>query len=272
MGWSWVLFSRKKFIKSCKNYPEKYKGIFPTDITELESLPGIGGYTSAAILSFAFNKKIPAIDTNISKILSVLWPKKKIIETARILIELSDSGKEWNSAMMDLASFLRTGKAIHGDIKKFFPPAIRIKFIPKRSTSKKKSPKPKDLIEVGVACIYQNGKYLIQSRPEDKSFSGLWEFPGGKREKGEDFRACVKREIKEELGIEISVRPHFYEKVCKFKEVDLYLRFHRSQIQRGIPIPLENQTIQWVAPEDFQRIKFLPTNLEVLNKLREIRG
>ena len=187
--------------------------------------------------------------------------------------------RDWNGAMMDLATKLRAGEKIKGDLGEYFPIYIAEKFLPhvhlrpsKVRTPKNSNSKPsKHRIEVGVACIHQDGKYLIQTRPEGKSFVGRWEFPGGKRKPGEDFRTCVKREILEELGTEISVRPHFYEELHEFEHVDLLLRFHRCQIQKGEPKALEKQKLDWVAPTNFEKIHFLDTNAGAIKKLKGMR-
>lgn len=270
----------KNMIKTAKLLLEKYHGKFPKSQKELAALPGIGTYTSAAVLAFAYDETIPAIDTNISKIIKMLWPEEDLRETAEKLVKLS-SGNLWNSAMMDLASFLRSGKIIEGDLgTEFFPPEIAQKFkISRKKFMNPKTEKPKNFekIDVGVACIWEEGKYLIQTRPEGKSFEGFWEFPGGKKEKGETFRACVKREIQEELGIKVSVRPHFYEEIFEFcengKGPKLFcLRFHRCKIQNGIPTPLENQEILWISPKKFfNNIKFLETNQNALKILQKIK-
>ena len=126
-------------------------------------------------------------------------------------------------------------------------------------------------IDVGIACIYKNGKYLVQTRPEGKSFVGLFEFPGGKREKGESFKKCVKREVKEEIGVEISVDSFFYEEVCSFKKVKLRLRFYLATIKKGEPRSMEKQELKWLASEEFFTEKFLPTNHKVLKKLQKKR-
>ena len=262
----------QNMLKAAQVIQEKYNGVFPRDIKSLRALPGIGDYTAAAILSFAFDEKHPAIDTNITKIIQVLWPDQEVEQTAQKLIAQSASGRDWNSAMMDLAASLRAGIPITEPLKNYFPPKKANLFLPVRKVSNPTTKKPKQLIEVGIACIWDKaGNYLIQSRPKGKSFVGYWEFPGGKREKGEDFRSCVKREIEEELGIKVSVRPHFYEELCRFKDANLLLRFHRCQIQAGNPTPLENQNIQWVHPNNFDDVKFLKTNGRVLVKLRAFK-
>lgn len=267
----------KNCLKTAKILVKNFEGVFPKDLEGLEKLPGIGKYTASAILSFAFDQKIPAIDTNISKIISTLWSDKDIVEMAQLLVKNASSGKLWNSAMMDLASFLREGKSIEGALSEFFPPEVAQKFIPQKKKPKttktttaltKKKPR---IIEVGIACIWADGKYLVQSRPKGKSFVGFWEFPGGKREKGESFRDCVKREIQEEIGVNVSVRPHFFEEYHKFKDAHLCLRFHRAQIQSGTPKALENQKLDWVEPKDFFKRRFLPTNQRVLKKLQKMR-
>lgn len=264
----------KNLLKTAKILCKYYDGKFPQDLEKLEKLPGIGKYTAAALMSFAFNEKVPAIDTNISKIISNLWPALPMVETAKELVENSVSGKDWNSAMMDLASFLRAGKRIDGELGKvFFSEEILQKFKPVKKTVMKKKvlKKNKQRIEVGIACIWEDGKYLAQTRPEGKSFAGFWEFPGGKREVGESFRDCVKREIQEEIGVSVSVRPHFFEELLTFKSAELLLRFHRAQIQKGSPKPLENQTIRWIKPEEFFDKKFLKTNHNALRKLQKMR-
>jgi mutator protein MutT len=125
-------------------------------------------------------------------------------------------------------------------------------------------------IDVGIACIFKDGKYLVQSRPEGKSFCGFWEFPGGKREKGENFKTCVKREIQEEVRLDISVSPYFYDEIFHFKKTDLYLRFHLAVIKNGTPKALEKQKLKWIEAKDFFKEKFLPTNHKALRILQDL--
>lgn len=271
----------QNLIRIAQILRDDYGGIFPQSAMELQKLPGVGRYTAAALMAFAFDRKLPAVDTNISRIISSIWPEKNLLNTAQTLVELSNSGAVWNGAMMDLASYLRLGKVPEGRLGEFFTEEVRTRFFTKPDKAKKRAShgdaKKSDLkretklIEVGIACIWRDGKYLVQSRPEGKTFMGYWEFPGGKREKGEDFRACVKREIEEEVGVRVSVRPHFYEEKCQFKNTHLLLRFHRAQIQSGEPVAREGQELDWVAPADFFERKFLPTNHDALKALQKMR-
>ena len=61
------------------------------------------------------------------------------------------------------------------------------------------------VIEVAAALVFRDGKLLITQRNADAHLGGLWEFPGGKREAEETFETCLTRELREELGIEVTV-------------------------------------------------------------------
>src|SRR6476469_3906122 len=58
--------------------------------------------------------------------------------------------------------------------------------------------------DVAIGIVTRAGKVLICQRPDGKSFAGYWEFPGGKREPGETIDQCLRRELREELAIEVT--------------------------------------------------------------------
>ncbi|HJT25175.1 MAG TPA: NUDIX domain-containing protein, partial [bacterium] len=66
-----------------------------------------------------------------------------------------------------------------------------------------------NILEVGAALIFKNGKFLITQRRDEDSFGGHWEMPGGKKEPTESLEECVIRELKEELDIEVEIK-HFF--------------------------------------------------------------
>jgi mutator protein MutT len=61
------------------------------------------------------------------------------------------------------------------------------------------------VIEVAAGLVVRDGKILITQRLAEAHLGGLWEFPGGKRERGETYPQCLRRELREELGIEVRV-------------------------------------------------------------------
>src|SRR5262245_12121952 len=66
---------------------------------------------------------------------------------------------------------------------------------------------PHTSIEVAAGLIFRDGKLLITQRPRNSHLGGLWEFPGGKRLTHETYAECLRRELKEELGIEVDIGP-----------------------------------------------------------------
>src|SRR5580698_8689421 len=80
-------------------------------------------------------------------------------------------------------------------------------------------------IEVSAALIFRDKKLLVAQRHANAHLGGLWEFPGGKREAGETFEQCLVREIREELGIEISVGKLFEEITHAYPEKTVCLKF-----------------------------------------------
>ena len=125
----------------------------------------------------------------------------------------------------------------------------------------------RNVLQIAAGIIHRNGNILIARRPDGKHLSGLWEFPGGKRGDGESWRDCVKREIKEELGIEVAVRPHDWHADYQYPDRTVHIRFHRCSILKGKPTPREGQEIKWILPRELTDYKFPPANTEVLAAL-----
>ena len=100
---------------------------------------------------------------------------------------------------------------------------------------------------VSAALIFHHGKLLITQRHADAHLGGLWEFPGGKREAGETFEQCLIREIREELGVEISVGSMFEEIRHDYPEKSVHLKFFICRLVAGEPQPLDCAAVKWVG-------------------------
>ena len=122
---------------------------------------------------------------------------------------------------------------------------------------------------VAGALFDSAGRVLIAQRPVGKHMAGGWEFPGGKREPGEQPRDTLVRELREELGIEVhDAAPLIaYEHQYPHRRVllDLWVVVRYS----GEPQPLDAPVLRWAAIEDLQRVGLLEADLPMIPALRD---
>jgi 8-oxo-dGTP diphosphatase len=123
-------------------------------------------------------------------------------------------------------------------------------------------------VDVAVAVLIRSdGAALLAQRPRDKVYSGYWEFPGGKIEPGEPVDEALKREIREELGIEIERAYPWITRVFTYPHAKVRLHFYRIHAWRGEPQALEHQAIAWQRPDAIDLAPLLPANGPVLRSL-----
>ena len=125
-------------------------------------------------------------------------------------------------------------------------------------------------VAVGV-LVDPQGRFLLTSRPEGKVYAGYWEFPGGKLEAGETVEAALKRELHEEIGIEIgSVQPWRVE-IVDYEHARVRLHFCKVFDWRGEFEMRERQAMAW-QDLPVQVAPVLPGTLPVLAWFAEERG
>lgn len=120
-----------------------------------------------------------------------------------------------------------------------------------------------------VACVLKKKeKILITSRPLDKSFSGIYEFPGGKVEETEYFIEALAREIYEELGVCLNFNKTYYLKSSMaLKKNKIKLHFFLCLSWTGQIISREKQSMQWVIPSELKKYNLLESNEKFINFL-----
>jgi 8-oxo-dGTP diphosphatase len=128
------------------------------------------------------------------------------------------------------------------------------------------------MIHVVAGALFDNqGRVLIAQRPPGKHMAGGWEFPGGKLEENEQPLAGLKRELREELGIEVlDATPLIaYEHAYDDRRVllDLWL----VSLYSGKVNPVEGQPLQWVAIEELETIGLLEADRPMIPALRAAR-
>lgn len=123
------------------------------------------------------------------------------------------------------------------------------------------------ITDVAAAVIERPGEFLLAQRPEGKAYPGYWEFPGGKVEAGEDARAALVREVREELGIEVTAASPWITRVYAYTHATVRLHFFRVSAWEGEPRPLEDQAIKWQTVGRPDVAPMLPANAPVLAAL-----
>ncbi len=104
--------------------------------------------------------------------------------------------------------------------------------------------------------IFRSGKLLITQRLAEAHLGGLWEFPGGKRTPDETFEQCLVREIREELGVEISVGELFESVTHAYPEKTVHLKFFVCRLRGGEPQPLGCKAIKWADKSNWPIMSF----------------
>ena len=121
-------------------------------------------------------------------------------------------------------------------------------------------------IDVVAAVIERGGRILIARRPAGLHLGGLWEFPGGKQKPGESPTLALEREIREELGVAVTVGPLLESVDWTYPEKRVRLAFFRCTVADE-PRALEGQELAWVRPGELGRYEFPPADAVLLDRL-----
>lgn len=136
----------------------------------------------------------------------------------------------------------------------------------------KTKPEPRT-VYVAIAVIEKSGRYLICRRHAHQSFGGYWEFPGGKRENGESWESCLRRELQEELGVCITRVKAIGKLYHRLGRRQAFFRVFSCVLKKGQrPRPLDAQAIRWVKPERLLRHRFPPANRPLIRQLAADRN
>jgi mutator protein MutT len=119
---------------------------------------------------------------------------------------------------------------------------------------------PQDRTDVVIGIVGRAGQVLICQRPAGKSFAGFWEFPGGKREAGETIEQCLRRELREELAIEVTPVRALSTIDHDYPRGRIRLHPWLCDHHRGEPQLLAVQRVLWVEPLELKDYQFPPAN------------
>jgi A/G-specific adenine glycosylase len=263
----------------------EHGGRLPETAPALVKLPGIGRYTAGAIASIAYGQQVPILDGNVIRVLSrladladdVTLPatRKKLWEMAEALVPAERPG-DFNQALMELGQQI----CVPANPRCLICPVTVNCLARQRGTQLERPVRPPRKrtphYDVVAGVIWETGKpaaegrFLIAQRPLDRLLGGLWEFPGGKQEEGETLQEALKREIQEELGVQIvtsdllTVIDHAY---THFR-ITLHA-FHAAYIS-GEPQHIGVANHAWVTLDELDHYAFALTDRKIISSLKDL--
>ena len=254
----------------------EFKGRFPKTVEGLMRLPGVGRYSAGAIASLAFGVDAPALDGNVARVLCRVFAIRRDPREARTRDELwslagsllpkGQAGK-FNEALMELGATICTPRAPKCEICPIAAHCeARRRGIQERLPvrhARKLTPH----YDVTAAVIRHNGRVLIAQRPHEGMLGGLWEFPGGKRETGESLEECLRREIREELKLEIEVGEPVAVVKHAYTHFRITLHAFECRVLSGKPQATGVADFKWVRMSEIDRYAFAVTDRKIIQAL-----
>ena len=122
------------------------------------------------------------------------------------------------------------------------------------------------MIVVVAAVIEDNRRFFLTRRQAGVHLAGMWEFPGGKIDADESHGPALKREIREELGVEVDVGDLVYETTHAYPDRTLTLYFYRCNLI-GRPQPRLGQEMRWVPRAELRSLSFPTADAELIDLL-----
>lgn len=124
--------------------------------------------------------------------------------------------------------------------------------------------------EVTAGIIIDNNKILIAQRGANEKLAGKWEFPGGKIEVGETPQQCLKREIMEELEVDIEVGDYLGESIYTYPNGEIKLIAYFATVVDGDIKLSVHDKIEWITISEIDKYDFAPADITFIEKLKEV--
>ena len=251
-------------------------GKLPDNYADLRRLPGVGEYTAAAIASIAYGEAAAVLDGNARRVLARWIALRDEVTTAESHELLTAAAwqnldcrhpGDWNQAVMELGATVclpRNPRCGECPVASFCE-AYRLNL--QHLIPVKKPRKPIPHYQVTAALLEKNGRILIARRHEKGLLGGLWEFPGGKQEAGETLPAALKREMREELSIEVRVGEKFHRVDHSYSHFRITLHVFRCRLISGRPKPLGCAQVKWIRPRELNNYAFPRADRHVIERL-----
>ena len=262
-------YARARNMHACaKALVADHGGKLPPSYRGLLDLPGIGPYTAGAIASIAFGLPVPALDANAHRVLARFVGEQSMRATRNLAGALISDHQPgiFNEAVMELgATVCRPKSPLCGACPLRHACYARANDCVHQFPAKAKRKKtPHHEIAAGL-LFDSHGRLLIQQRSPNGLLGGLWELPGGKKEAGESLKEACRREIFEELGVEVLVGDHVMSIKHAYSHFKITLSVFRCSIHNGSLT--SDRPLRWVRRSELSRYPFPRANRRILTQL-----
>ena len=267
----------RNLYKAARIVVDKYGGELPHDLTALGKLPGIGRYTLGAIASMAFGLDVATLDGNLRRVFARVFNVAEPADAPageEILWALAERhlpkghAGDYNQALMDLGATLclpRNPACLLCPLRELCK-ARSLGLQEQRPVLKPKAEVPH--YTVTAAILQRDGKILLAKRPSKGLLGGMWEFPGGKVEKGESLEASLAREIREELGAGIQVGETLGIYRHAYTHFRITLHAFLCKLTDGEPKPIEAAELAWVIPAELVNYPMGKVDRQIAGRLQ----
>lgn len=124
------------------------------------------------------------------------------------------------------------------------------------------------MIRAVAGILFRDNKVLVAERPPNKPYAGYWEFPGGKIEEGEQGLDAIKRELHEELGIEVMSARHCFDHTHQYPDKKVLLEVWLISEFSGELHGKEQQVLRWVTMTEIESLRVLEGNWSILEQIK----
>jgi A/G-specific adenine glycosylase len=269
-------YSRARSLhRAAQQIVARHSGELPADVTALRRLPGIGAYTAGAIASIAFGIPAPAVDGNVRRVMARMLALEapappELEEAARVLMP-EDAPGPFTEALMELGATLCRPRS---------PQCLLCPWhdlCKARQSGKQEAfpvPKPRRAIPhydvTAAVIIREDSRVLMARRRQEDMLGGLWEFPGGKRQEGETLPEALRRELLEEMGIEIAVGEQLTIVQHAYTHFRITLYAFVCRLVTGEPRCIECDDFQWATVEEIRELPMAVTDRKIAGELEKL--
>lgn len=262
--------------RAAREVVRRRDGRLPSTAAEWQTLPGVGAYTAAAIASICFNEAVPVLDGNVTRVFTRFLGIARVSTSPRVRRDILEflgrhipttAPGDFNQAMMELGATVCRPRNPDCPACPLRRGCVALKTGRTGSLPVRLRAKQTPTVEVAAAIVRKKGKILIARRRADQMLGGMWEFPGGKRHRGESLEETVHREIREEIGIAVRVG----KEICVVKHAYSHfkMRLHAFECvyRSGTASARASDEVRWVRAGDLRAYPFPVADRRILDLL-----